>query len=123
MINKIGKLNSLFGGIHIKNFSKNNNSTDFKINSHLSESQLNIFLHENIKDVGTGYNNPFKIEFKNNYSSNEINNALLKLFDIYPILKARIIINNDDFPVCSFDAEPEISEGSLNDVKLNAKPL
>ena len=123
MINKIGKLNSLFGGIHIKNFSKNNNSTDFKINSHLSESQLNIFLHENIKDVGTGYNNPFKIEFKNNYSSNEINNALLKLFDIYPILKARIIINNDDFPVCSFDAEPEISEGSLNDVKSFVRPF
>ena len=81
----------------------------------LSESQLNVYLDESVNDMGTAYNNPFKIDFKDNYSAGEIKDALIKLFEAFPILKARVL-NDGGVLSFAFDAEPEIIEGSLNDM-------
>ena len=89
----------------------------------LLESQLNVYLDEMTHDMGTKYNNPFIIEFKKKYSANQIRNALIKLFDMHPILKGKIIIKKDEMPLYVFDAEPEIQEGSLNDIQSFVKPF
>ena len=80
----------------------------------LCESQLNVYLDENVNPMGTAYNNPFKITFKEGYSVGEIKNALIKLFDAFPVLKARVV---DDGGILSFvfDANPEINEGFPKD--------
>ena len=83
----------------------------------LSESQMNIYLDEQINEMGTGYNNPFKIEFNDRYSKNEVKNALIKLFDLHPILKARLVSSKEKFVSCVFDAEIEINQGKLSDIK------
>ncbi|WP_407422907.1 amino acid adenylation domain-containing protein [Methanobrevibacter sp.] len=88
----------------------------------LSESQLNVYLDESVNDMGTAYNNSFKIDFKDNYSVSEIKDALMKLFEAFPILKARVLNNNDVLSFV-FDAEPEIIEGSLNDIQSFVKPF
>ena len=80
----------------------------------LSESQLNVYLDENINSMGTAYNNPFKIAFKNRYSAGEIKNALIKLFEAFPVLKARVV--NRDVLSLAFDANPEIRKGSIKDM-------
>ena len=81
----------------------------------LCESQLNVYLDENVNPMGTAYNNPFKITFKEGYSVGEIKNAVIKLFDAFPVLKARVV---DDGGILSFvfDANPEINEGLPSDV-------
>uniref|UniRef100_UPI00388D0776 D-alanine--poly(phosphoribitol) ligase subunit DltA n=1 Tax=Methanobrevibacter sp. TaxID=66852 RepID=UPI00388D0776 len=81
----------------------------------LSESQLNVYLDEQVKDMGTSYNNPFKIKFKDSYSADKIYDSILKLFDVLPILKSRVVIENE-IPSLKFDAEPEIIKGSKSDV-------
>ena len=88
----------------------------------LSESQLNVYLDESVNDMGTAYNNPFKIDFNDNYSAEEIRNALIKLFEVFPVLKARIL-NDDGDLFFAFDDEPEINEGSVNDIKSFVKPF
>jgi len=74
----------------------------------LSESQLNIYLDEEIKKMGTAYNNPFKIEFKKNYPIESIIHAIESLFDTYPILSARVR-ENDKKLYFSFDGKREIA--------------
>ncbi|WP_405296275.1 AMP-binding protein, partial [Methanobrevibacter sp.] len=88
----------------------------------LSESHLNVYLDESVNDMGTAYNNPFKIDFNDNYSVEEIRNALIKLFEVFPVLKARIL-NDDGDLFFTFDGEPEINEGSVNDIKSFVKPF
>lgn len=51
----------------------------------LSESQLNLYLDETTRDVGTTYNNPFKITFKKKYPVEFIKNIINKFLDAYPI--------------------------------------
>ena len=89
----------------------------------LSESQLSIYLDEMINDMGTGYNNPFKIEFNDRYSKDEIKNALIKLFDLHPILKTRLVESKDQFVSCVFDAEIKINQGKLSDIKSFVRPF
>jgi amino acid adenylation domain-containing protein len=86
----------------------------------LSESQLNVYLDEITNNMDTAYNNPFKIDFNDNYSASEIKNALTKLFETFPILKSRVL-NNDGVLSFIYDAEPEINEGSLNDMESFVK--
>ncbi len=81
----------------------------------LSESQLNVYLDESVNNMGTAYNNSFKIEFTDRYSVDEIKDALIKLFDVFPVLKARVL-NKEEGLFFAFDAEPEVVEGSLNDI-------
>ena len=88
----------------------------------LSESQLNVYLDEMVNDMGTAYNNPFKIDFKDKYSSDEIKGAIGKLLDIYPILSARTINDNETLSF-SFDAKPEIGFGSIKDIDSFVKPF
>ena len=88
----------------------------------LPESQLNVYLDESVNDMGTAYNNSFKIDFKENYSAGEIRDALIKLFEAFPILKARVL-NDDGVLSFAFDAEPEIIDGSLNDMQSFVKPF
>ena len=88
----------------------------------LSASQLNVYLDELVNDMGTGYNNSFKVEFENNYSAEDIKNALIKLFEVYPILKTRII-TKEKSTFSIFDAEIEIEEGTLSDVESFVRPF
>ena len=81
----------------------------------LSESQLNIYLDESVNDMGTAYSNSFKIDYKDNYSVDEIKDALIKLFDVFPVLKARVLNDGGELSFV-FDAQPEIIEGSVNDI-------
>ena len=80
-----------------------------------SESHLNVYLDEKVRDIGTGYNNPFKIQFNKDYSANDIRYAINKLFKIYPVLKARVL-NKEDGLYFIFDSQPEIKEGELKDI-------
>ena len=89
----------------------------------LSRSQLNVYLDETLRETSTAYNLPFKIKFDCHYGAGEIEGALIKLFEAYPILRARVIGNNGNLPDCVFDAQPEISRGSLNDIKSFVRPF
>ncbi|WP_407431868.1 amino acid adenylation domain-containing protein [Methanobrevibacter sp.] len=89
----------------------------------LSESQLNVYLDEMVNDMGTGYNNSFKIDFDDKYSVEEIKNALNKLIEVYPILKARIVANSNNLSECIFDANVEIKEGTLDDINSFVRPF
>ena len=89
----------------------------------ISNAQLNVYLDEMVNDMGTGYNNPFKMEIDSKeYSIENIKEALLKLYDAFPVLKARIA-NDEDGPRCVFDAEAEIIEGGYEDVKTFVRPF
>ena len=88
----------------------------------LSESQLNVYLDESVNSMGTAYNNSFEIDLKDKYPVDEIKSALNKLFEIFPILKARVLNDNENLALV-FDAKPEITEGSLNDINSFVKPF
>ena len=98
------------------------NHHDFESLCPLSESQLNIYLDEKVKVMGTAYNNSFKIKFNKNYSTDEIKKAINKLFEVYPILKARVI-NNEGAISFIFDGTPEISEGTMKDMASFIRPF
>ena len=108
---------------HLKDSADTKIKYTFDERCSLSESQLNVYLDEITQDMGTKYNNPFIIEFKEKYSADQIRNALNKLFDVHPILKGRIINKKDEMPSCIFDAKPEIQEGSLNDIQSFVRPF
>jgi len=89
----------------------------------LSSSQLNVYLDELVNEMGTGYNNAFKVELTNKYSVEDIKNALFKLFERHPILKARIKREDEELPSCAFDAYVEIEERSSGDIGSFVKPF
>ena len=88
----------------------------------LSESQLNVYLDESVNDMGTAYNNPFRIDFKGDYSAGEIRAGLGKLFEAFPILRARVQ-NGGDGPLLAFDAEPEITEAARSEIESFVRPF
>ena len=88
----------------------------------LSESQLNVYLDEQVKKMDLIYNNPFKIKFNQNYSKNEIRSAIYKLFDLYPVLKAHVVNDGGDLSFI-FDSEPEIKNGPINDLDSFVRPF
>ena len=88
----------------------------------LSESQLNVYLDETVNDMGTGYNNPFKLELNNNHSVEDIKNAIGKLFEVYPVLSARVVDDNGILSF-SFDAMPEIQVGLAKDMESFVRPF
>lgn len=82
----------------------------------LSESQLNIYLDESVHDRGTAYNNPFTLRFKKDgFSADLLKQALQKVFKAFPILKARVLNQDGALSLC-FDAEPVITEGSVEEI-------
>ena len=88
----------------------------------LSESQLNVYLDEGVNDMGSAYNNPFMIEFNEDYSSDEIRKAIDKLWDAYPVLSARVIQDNEVLSF-AFDAKPQITSGLKNDIESFVQPF
>ena len=88
----------------------------------LSESQLNVYLDEMVNDKNTAYNNPFKIEFRKNHSKDEIENAIGKLLNAYPVLSARINKDGESL-FFSFDADPQIIEGTESDISSFVQPF
>ena len=89
----------------------------------LSDSQLNVYLDDEINNKGTAYNNPFIIRFNKYYPVNELKKAIACLIDRYPILKSRVLIEKDSSPMSLFDAEIEINEGLLNDIEYFVRPF
>ena len=89
----------------------------------LSDSQLNVYLDEEVNDKGTSYNNPFIIRFNKYYSTDELKKAITELMGMYPILKSRVLIEKDSLPMNLFDAEIEINEGSLDDIEHFVRPF
>ncbi|WP_407374929.1 amino acid adenylation domain-containing protein [Methanobrevibacter sp.] len=112
---------------HIK-LNSNNLAVDdedllFEDGCRLSKSQFNIYLDEMVNEMGTGYNNSFKIDFNKDYSCSEIENALKKLFDLHPILKTRVLSGDGEMPICVFDGEPEIIRGCEDDIESFVRPF
>lgn len=112
---------------HIKlnsnTLSVDENLLSFDEECPLSESQLNIYLDEVVNEMGTGYNNSFKIEFENDYSVEEIKIALARLIEVYLILKARIVSDDEELPRCVFDGDVEVVEGNADDVESFVRPF
>ena len=106
----------------LKDFSSFEINYDFNDSCPLSQSQLNVYLDESINKADTAYNIPFKIKL-NQYSADEIERALTKLFEIYPILKARIITNEGNLPQCVFNGQSEINRGSSDDIESFVRPF
>ena len=88
----------------------------------LSESQLNVYLDESIKKMGVSYNNGYKIDLGKSYSIDEIENAVYKLLDVFPVLKARVI-NDDGDASFSFDAEVQVRKGSMDESESFIMPF
>ena len=95
---------------------------DFADSCLLGESQLNIYRDNIFNDVGTSYNNPFRIKLNNLYSVKEFENVFGKLFDIFPVLSARIIRDGDEV-FFRFDSDPQIIVGSCDDVGSFVSPF
>ena len=75
----------------------------------LSKAQLNVYLDESMKSMGTAYNLPFEIKFnETQYTIDEIKNAISKLLDAHPVLSARVI-NNEGVLSFAFDGKPQIT--------------
>ena len=90
----------------------------------LSESQMNIYLDESVHDRGTAYNNPFTLRFNDKDISfpEKLRTALTKLFEVYPVLKARVR-NKEGALSLIFDAEPVIEEGSVDEIGSFVMPF
>ncbi|MBR4514792.1 MAG: amino acid adenylation domain-containing protein [Lachnospiraceae bacterium] len=88
----------------------------------LLESQLNVYLDESVHDKGTAYHVPYAIRIKEDYSPDDVRNALRKLFIFYPVLKGRVQ-NTEDSLSLIFDAEPEIREGSVEEIGFFVAPF
>ena len=101
---------------------KNSTNYTFKDKYPLSQSQLNVYLDEIVNNTNTGYNNPFIIKFNKKYSKNKIEKTINKLYDIYPILLARVIKEKGEV-LFSFDSKPQIHYGTQKDIKNFVQPF
>ena len=72
----------------------------------MSEPQLGIYLDEKINDKGRAYTASGIYECKSDKSVEEINDAINKLIDKHPVLKARVV--DADVPLLVCDANPLI---------------
>ena len=66
--------------------------------------------------------NFFKIKLNKKFSVNEINNAVNKLYNIYPVLSAHIIKDSNNISF-AFDAEPQVIIGSFDNVNSFISPF
>ena len=73
----------------------------------LSESQLNVYLDETSHELGTTYNNPFKLIFNKKYSVDSVKKIINKYLEAYPITLARVVQEGEDI-LLSFDSNVEI---------------
>lgn len=103
-------------------YSKIKINYNFEDSCLLNASQLNIYREETYNNAGNSYNNPFRIKLSNLYSITEIEKVIIKLFDIFPVLSARIIRDEDNV-LFTFDADPQIIVGSLDDADSFVSPF
>ena len=79
----------------------------------LSESQMGVYLDEKVNDMGTAYSASGVFECPEGKSVDEIEDAIHRVIDKHPILKGRIIGDEDPLLVC--DAYPSIEISDSND--------
>uniref|UniRef100_UPI00388DB6AC amino acid adenylation domain-containing protein n=1 Tax=Methanobrevibacter sp. TaxID=66852 RepID=UPI00388DB6AC len=85
----------------------------------LSEPQWGIYLDEKVHDKGIAYANPGLYECDLNCQINEIKDAVDKLIEKHPILKGRII-DNENMPLLVCDSYPQIEiTNEVNFSKIN----
>ena len=88
---------------------------ELKDSFYLCDSQLDIYRNEKFNNVGTLYNNPFKVKLDKFYSVKEIKEVIYELIGIFPILSAHIVENGDNLSF-AFDADLDMIVGSFDDV-------
>lgn len=96
-------------------------NNNFEDSCPLNESQLDIYTDE-MQNNCTEYNNPFKIRLDVTYSLDEIKQAVDKLFNMFPVLSARIVDDGEDISF-AFDVKPQVIVGSLNDADSFVNPF
>ncbi|MCR5026154.1 MAG: amino acid adenylation domain-containing protein, partial [Methanobrevibacter sp.] len=134
---------NLFSNVHIKYLSNNlenfinnvinygnqccdleflvtGNRYDFDGSFQLMASQKLVYSDEIKNEPGTKYNVPIKITLGDSYSVDQVENALIKLINIHPVLTSRIVQDND---LIAFNALPPIKKGSLEDIDSFVKPF
>ena len=85
----------------------NCNFKNSNIVCNLSEPQLEVYLDEKEKDMGTAYSTWECIECPSNLSITEIENAIHAFIDKHPILKGRVS-DNGEIPLLICDSYPLI---------------
>ncbi|MBQ2612572.1 MAG: amino acid adenylation domain-containing protein [Methanobrevibacter sp.] len=88
----------------------------------LTESQIGMYLEENIQEKGTAYSISFTIECDDGLSIDDIKSAIHSLIKKHPILKARVL-ENDDLPLLICDSYPEIEVVESNDYSQLIQPF
>lgn len=88
---------------------------ELKDSFYLCDSQLDIYRDEKFNNVGTLYNNPFKVKLDKFYSVKEIKEVIYELIGIFPILSAHIVENGDNLSF-AFDADLDMIVSSFDDV-------
>ena len=85
----------------------------FKDSYLLNESQIRSYKkNKKLNKTQTLYNNPFKIKLNKSYSVTEIKKVIYKLYELFPVLSAHIIQEEDlSF---AFDAIPQINGSVKN---------
>ena len=88
----------------------------------LGESQLNVYLGDQTREVNTVYNNPFKTKVPVQVGENAIRAAFGYLLAKHPILRARVLVGADG-PYLAFDAKPQIRFGTPEDAEGFIRPF
>ncbi|WP_407432192.1 AMP-binding protein, partial [Methanobrevibacter sp.] len=88
----------------------------------LSESQLGIYLDEKVHDKETAYSGPGIFICDANKSIDEIKEIIHILIDKHPILKGRIL-DDEDMPLLVCDSYPSIEIVETNDYDELIKPF
>ena len=88
----------------------------------LTESQLDVYMDEELNDVGTGYNNPFKIKMDEKYSVEDIKQAIGKLSGIFPVLSARVVVDGESVSL-AFDSDFPVIVGCDDDANSFVRPF
>ena len=90
---------------------------DFKNNNivcNLSQHQLEVYFNEKEKNMGTAYSTWDIIDCPPDLSIDEIKSAINRLIDKHPILKGRIL-DNDNIPLLICDSYPSIKVTDIDD--------
>lgn len=88
----------------------------------LSESQLNVYLGSQTREVNTVYNNPIQTEVPVRVGKQAILDAFEYLVKKHPIFRARVLAGADG-PFLAFGMKPEIRFGTQKDVESFVKPF
>ena len=88
----------------------------------LSEPQLEIYFNEKDKDMGNAYSTLELYECPLDKSIDEIKDAIHSLIDRHPILKGRIV-ENENMPLLICDSYPLIEICNTDDYSSLMKPF